>query len=303
MITLAKWTGSFNEDEHRYFREDGKELSGVTGMLKRMLFKDEYNGISKDVLMNAANRGHRIHSQIELYDNLGVGTDIPEVAHYATLIAENNLEVVTSEYLVSDNEYYASAIDKVFHVKGTPENEVVLGDIKTTSKFNREYVSWQLSVYAPLFELMNPTLKVVGLIGLWIREDNYKGSISKIIPVDRKPTEVVKELIRCSISGEEFNVEQMPTYISENIDRLLWITETIKSLSEEKEAIVKDILTNMQNDKRDRIDTGIILFSRKAASTTSRFDSKLFREEHADLYEKYVKVSETAESLNVKIRE
>lgn len=303
MITLAKWTGSFNEDEHRYFREDGKELSGVTGMLKRMLFKDEYNGISKDVLMNAANRGHRIHSQIELYDNLGVGTDIPEVAHYATLIAENNLEVVTSEYLVSDNEYYASAIDKVFHVKGTPENEVVLGDIKTTSKFNREYVSWQLSVYAPLFELMNPTLKVVGLIGLWIREDNYKGSISKIIPVDRKPTEVVKELIRCSISGEEFNVEQMPTYISENIDRLLWITETIKSLSEEKEAIVKDILTNMQNDKRDRIDTGIILFSRKAASTTSRFDSKLFKEEHADLYEKYVKVSETAESLNVKIRE
>ena len=303
MIKLNKWAGSFNEGEHRYFREDGKELQGVTGMLKRMLFKDEYKGISQAVLANAAERGHKIHSQIELYDNMGVGLETPEVAHYAALIADANLEVVASEYLVSDDENYASAIDKVFHIKGTPENEVVIGDIKTTSKFNREYVSWQLSVYAPWLERQNPHLKVVGLIGIWVREDNYRGSISKIIPVDRHPTEIVNELLRCSITGEEFNVEQLPTYISENLDRLIWLNETINAFTKEKEEIVKSILESMQKEDRDKIDTGIVLFSRKAASTTTRFDSKLFQEQHADLYKEYLKTSDVKASLTVKFRE
>lgn len=162
MIRLNKWAGSFNEDEHRYFRSDGKELQGITKMLKAMLFKEEYKGVSQDVLQNAAERGHLIHSRLELYDNSGLGDDIPEVIAYARLKKMFNLEYIASEYLVSDDENYASAIDKVYHEKDTPDDEVVLGDVKATYNFNRDYVSWQLSVYAYFFEMLNPHLKVVG---------------------------------------------------------------------------------------------------------------------------------------------
>ena len=34
----------FNEEEHSYLL-DGKELSGITGMLQRQLFPDEFDGI------------------------------------------------------------------------------------------------------------------------------------------------------------------------------------------------------------------------------------------------------------------
>lgn len=303
MITLNKWAGSFNEGEHRYFREDGKELPGITGMLKSMLFKDEYKGVSQETLQNAADRGHRIHSQVELYDNMGVGTNIPEVANYARLKAENKLQWIASEYLVSDNENYATAIDKVYHAEEAPENEVVLGDIKTTYNFNREYVSWQLSVEAYFFEMLNPNLMVGGLIGIWLREDRTRGSIAKIIPVERKPAEIVRELIRCAVNGEEFTCERIPEYIAENIDRLVWLNEAIKTLTEEKEAIAKSILENMQKSNTDKVDTGIILFTRKAAATTSRFDTKTFKEEHANLYEQYVKKSMGTETIQIKVRE
>ena len=303
MIKLNKWAGSFNADEHRYFREDGKELQGITGMLKQMLFKDEYKGVSQEVLQNAAERGHMIHSRIELYDMSGLGDDMPEVMAYARLRKMYDLEHIASEYLVSDDENYASAIDKVYHQKDTPDDEVVLGDIKTTYNFNRDYVSWQLSVYAYFFEMMNPDLKVGRLIGLWIRNDKTRGMIAKVIDVERKPAEVVRELIRCAVEDCEFKIEKLPSYISENLDRLIWLSETIKSLSEEKETIAKDILEHMQKDQRDKVDTGVVLFTKKSASVKNTFDSKLFKEEHSDLYEKYLKESVVAEQLQIKLRD
>ena len=39
----------FNEEEHSY-RLDGKELSGITGMLQRQLFPDEFDGIPQSVI-------------------------------------------------------------------------------------------------------------------------------------------------------------------------------------------------------------------------------------------------------------
>ena len=303
MIRLKKWAGSFNEGEHRYFREDGLELKGVTGILHRRVFPDMYKDVPKSHLDNAADRGHMIHSRVQLYDLSGIGTDMREVANYARLREENGLEHIDSEYLVSDNEHYASAIDKVYHKIGTPENEVILGDVKTTSKFNREYVSWQLSIYADWFEAMNPGLIVTGLIGIWLREDNYRGSIAKIIPVERKPSEIVSELLLCDIEDREFKIDMMPTYITDNLDRLIWLKRSIDEMTAEKDAITKEILEKMQADQKDKVDTGVMLFTRKAGAVTNRFDTKLFKEEHSDLYEKYVKQSVGNETLQIKLRD
>lgn len=303
MMKLNTWAGSFNESEHRYFKADGTELSGITGMIKRMLFADEYKGVSQEVLAQAAERGHMIHSRVELFDLSGMGADMAEVANYARLKERYNLEWVASEYLVSDNENYATAIDKVYHEKDTPMEEAVLGDIKTTYTFNREYVSWQLSVEAYFFEMLNPHLKVTKLIGIWLREDSKKGSIAKIIQVERKPVEIVRELIRCAVSGDVFTVERIPSYISENLDRLIWIKEAINALTAEEEAIKAEIFKHMQEDKCDKVDAGVILFTKKAAATKTQFDTKTFKAEHSDLYEKYSKQVVGSETLQVKVRD
>jgi len=299
---LNVWSGSFVADGHRYFTADGVELQGVTGILKRRIFKDEYKGVSQEVLDNAAKRGSMIHSRLELYDTAGIGTDMPEVANYARLKAEYGLEWITSEYLVSDDEHYASAIDKVYHIKETPDDEVALGDVKTTYSFNREYVSWQLSIYAYFFEMLNPHKRVGRLFGIWLREDKKRGSIAKIIPVERKPVELVKELILCDIEDRDFNCTMLPSFITDNMDRLIFLNEKIKALSEEKDAIVASILEEMQKRSDKSIDSGPILFTRVEASTKRSFDSTKFKAEHADMYEKYMKESAVKEQLKVTIR-
>ena len=301
-MKLAKWGGTFVAAEHKYYNKDGKELQGVTGILKRRIFMDEYKGVSQAVLNNAAERGTLIHSRIELFDSMGVGDEMPEVANYKRLLEENNLEWVASEYLVSDDEHYASAIDKVYHPKGTSDDEVELTDIKTTYRFNREYVAWQLSIYAYYFEKMNPTKKVVRLSGLWIREDDKRGSIAKYIPIERKPVELVEKLLDCDINDKPFDMSVLPSYISENIDKIAFLDERIKALTAEKEALVAEILDKMKADEKESIDSGLILFTRVAESTRSSFDSKKFKEENAEMYNKYLKESTVKESLKVTIR-
>lgn len=302
LIKLKEWDGTFNESTHEYFTSDGVQLQGVTGMLRRRIFKDEYKGVSQEVLMNAAERGHLVHSQCEFFDLMGVGTEIPEVYNYSNLVKENNLEHVATEYLISDDEYYASAIDKVFHPKDGAENEFILADIKTTYNFNSEYVSWQLSVYAKMFEAMNPNAKVVGLKGIWLREDTRRGSIHKMYDIERKPAAMVEELISCDLEDREFNGTIIPQYISDNIDELRLLTERAKEIEERKKEIVGEILKNMQSDNIQKCDVGTILITRKAGAVRTTFDTKKFKEEHEDLYDKYVKTSTSAESLQITLR-
>lgn len=302
LIKLKEWDGTFNESTHEYFTSDGVQLQGVTGMLRRRIFKDEYKGVSQEVLMNAAERGHLVHSQCEFFDLMGVGTEIPEVYNYSNLVKENNLEHVATEYLISDDEHYASAIDKVFHPKDGAENEFILADIKTTYNFNSEYVSWQLSVYAKMFEEMNPNAKVVGLKGIWLREDARRGSIHKMYDIERKPAAMVEELISCDIEDREFNGTIIPQYISDNIDELRLLTERAKEIEERKKEIVGEILKNMQSDNIQKCDVGTILITRKAGAVRTTFDTKKFKEEHEDLYDTYVKTSTSAESLQITLR-
>ena len=137
-MKLVKSPVVFHSEEHTYTL-DGKQLSGITSLLDRQLFKDKYSGIPEEVLRNAAERGTYIHQCCELVDE-GFVSDNQESINYLRLKEKYNLRIEESEYLVSDNEHVASCIDKVYRYDDTT---FYLGDIKTTYKLNKEYVMWQ----------------------------------------------------------------------------------------------------------------------------------------------------------------
>lgn len=181
----------FNKYDHTYLL-NGKELKGITGILSKHIFPKKYNNIPEYVLNNAADYGTFVHDTCELIDSLNVTPECIEGINYLKLKNENNLTTLENEYLVSDNEYFASSIDIVF-------DDLSIADIKTTYKFDKEYVSWQLSIYSYLFELQNPGLKTNKLYGVWLRKDKYM-----LYEVDKKPIEVIKYLLQCELNGEMF---------------------------------------------------------------------------------------------------
>jgi hypothetical protein len=294
-IKLAKCAVEFKQEEHEYWL-NGKQLQGVTGVLERRLFPDKYKFVSKEMMERAAERGTFVHEQIELADSLGVNPDVQEVQNYLKLKDEHGFKTLESEYLVSDNEHYASSIDIVLTDKAA--DGVILADIKTTSKFDKESVSWQLSIYAFFFEMMNPTVKVKSLLGVWLR-----GDIARFIEVPRKPVELVKELLHADINDMPFTwASEIPDYAAIEEETIIALSLRKAEIEEELETIKAQLMERMAADGKKSIDTGKVLLTLKAASVQNLFDAKKLMADNEDLYNKYLKPTNVKESLSIKVR-
>ena len=286
----------FNQEEHTYLNtQTGVMLKGITSTLLHRINPDKYKGIPQSILNNAAARGSLVHEEIELTETIGISPKTQEGMNYLRLKAENGMRFLQSEYTVSDLEHYATNIDAIYDVE---ENVVDIADFKTTSKFDKESVSWQLSICAYFLELNNPHVKVRKLLGFWLRDD-----IAQVIEVKRRSDEEVEALIAADLNDTEFEYSPaFPDYITENEQSLIFLSRRISELTEEYNAIKADVLQQMiaHNDKS--FDTGNILITVVAQSARETFDSKKFKAEHADLYNNYIKTNTTKESLKLTLR-
>ena len=296
MINLNIVPVRFDQEAHTYTDErTGAMLSGVTGTLVHRVFPDKYKEIPQHILEQAAARGSHVHEDIELAEELGVIPTTEEGKNYLKLKKVHEMTFLESEYTVSDLEHYASQIDLVFDAG---EDTVDIADIKTTSKFDKESVSWQLSIYAYFFEINNPHLKVGKLYGIWLR-----GDIAQRIDVERHSVEEVKALIQADQEDKPFEYcPAFPDYITENEETLCAIGARIKTLQEEYDRIKDEVLAKMIENGEKSFDTGKLLVTVIAASVRQSFDSKIFKKDHPEEYDKYIKESRTSESLKLTIR-
>lgn len=298
---------SFDETNHVYTYEkkgDGAiqvtQLSGVTALLGRQLFKDKYDGISKGIMEKAAERGNLIHRQIEMFETFGGDNLAPEVDAYKKMKVKGEYETIATEWLVSDREHVASSIDVVFEKDG----EIILCDIKTTSKLDMEYLSWQLSIYKYLLLLDNPKAKIGGLVACWLPREQY--GHPKMVDVPEKPMEWVKELIECDARGEQWVNPEAPVVQEEKslavpVDMATAIAEWLKAEQVAKE--VKERLKDlMEQNGVMKWENDVFTATLTAPTTSTTFDSKAFEKADPDTYEKYLKTTERKGSLRIKLK-
>ena len=286
----------FNQEEHTYLNtETGKMLQGITSTLVHRVNPNKYAGIPKHILNAAADRGSKVHEEIELAETIGIEPTTQEAKNYLKLKEQHGLNFLQSEYTVSDLEHYATNIDGIYEVE---ENIVDIADYKTTSKFDKESVSWQLSICAHFLEKNNPHVKVRKLFGIWVRDD-----IAQLIEVERRSKGEIEALIDADLNDEPFDYSPaFPDYITENEMSLVYLGKRIAELTEEYNVIKGEILQKMVENKDKSFDTGNVLITVIAASDSKTFDSKKFKEEHGDLYDNYTKTTHKNESLKITLR-
>lgn len=281
----------FDRENHIYTLGD-RTLSGITSLLDRQLFKDKYQNVPDDVLQKAAERGTMIHQQCELADD-GFPVSSVEAKNYLNIKSKYQLVHEESEYLVSDNEYYASCIDKVYRYN---HDTFYLGDIKTTYKLDKEYVSWQLSIYAYLFEKQNKGAKVASIFAIWLRGDTHQ-----LVELERIDNEKVEKLLYCDSHGLDYSADNLPVVTSE-AERLIVDIETqLKSLTEQKKALQEGIMKAMVKGGVYSWKGDKITITRKTASTRKTFDKEKFEKDYPNVYDNYIKESPVAESLVIKL--
>lgn len=305
-IQLKQCSVVFNPEDHTYFLY-GKELSGITGMLERQLFPSTYDGIPEAIVRQAAEYGTSVHQSIEDFDMSWENDGTQEVSDYISLCTENGLIHETSEYLISDNENYASMIDKVYRVDDTTFD---IGDIKTygvMTSDKREKARWQLSIYAYLFELMNKKAKVRRIFILHIRnkakKDGTFDHISDFIELVRIPSEIVKDLLHTDSIGEQFT---NPYAIPEDVkSQELVIRKLIQAKTDAEtrlNSIKARILSLMEAQDIKSWCTETMRITRKLPTTRTSFSVSDFKAANPDMdLEPYMRQSTVAGSLQIAI--
>lgn len=296
----------FNRDEHTY-ELDGKFLSGITEMLQRQLFPDEFDGVPEEAIQQAALYGTEVHESIEQFDSFWTNDGTQEVADYIDICTTNGLIHERSEYTVTDGMNWASNIDKVFRKSETVFD---LADVKTYGTMTpekQEKARWQLSIYAYLFETLNPNATVGKLYIIHLRnklkKDGTTDHIANLIEVDRIPSEVCKKLLDTDLAGEIFeNPYDIPADIAEQEEEIRHLIQTKKEAEERLNELKSEILSRMEETQVRSWNTETMKLTRKLPSTRYSFDLNRFKSDHPEFnYDDYMKKSTVGSSLLITI--
>lgn len=306
MIKLNKSGVLYDDASHKYYY-NGRELKGITGMLHEFVFPNMYKNVDKETLERAKERGTLIHEQVELFASLGAEPSLGCVKEFKSFLKENGYEIVGSEYVIRIGEYHASAIDLVVHKIGAPDDEVEIWDIKCTYSVNRPYVCWQNSLYKYGFECLNPSLKVVKIRCMWLRDDAKRGTICKLVDLDEPRAEdEIMRLFQCEKEHKLYGEsdESTPYYIINNEIALMDVQEKIAKLKETEEELKKAIFDGMTKNNLSTYRSERFTYSLKAGSQRESLDKDNMNDEdkkiYDDLFARYKKVTFTKPTLAIK---
>lgn len=299
-IPVLKESGVvFKEDTHQYFLDD-KELKGITSTLVHRAFPHDYDGVSEEKLAERAAYGHKVHDMLEFCITNGLSSDMPEWGLFKELIDKYELTVLRCEYIVTDYENYASPIDVVCMRK---DGSIVLVDIKTNWKAPLEKATVQLSWYKRHFEKMNPDLKVAECAVIWVRDDEKRGLLNGYYVVTPWADEALDLLIEADLKDEVFDIQktygELPAMFASVEDEVAKIEREVKRMQDRQKTLKEGLYALMEENNIKSWTGAKVKLTRVLPTKKVTFDSKTFKADHPDLYEKYSKESTSAGSLRI----
>lgn len=288
---------------HTYTNAEGLELSGITSIIKQFICPNIYAEVPAEVLESARVRGTKLHSLLELYANGTFAVVAEEDAEIidnfnAMALALEDYECIASEYVVSNNELTASPIDLLAL---DYEGNLTIIDLKTSHSLNVDFVTWQLNFYRYFLELQTG-LKTNNLQALHVT-----GGKAKFVKVQLIANEHLDYMLSCAYNFAEFEnplkVEEDKVAKLESIYRAKkTLEEQIKALEVEEEQVKAEVIAEMKANAVKTYESETIRVTYKSASTRSTFDSKKFAEAEPEIYKNYLKITETKESLTIKLK-
>ena len=183
---MNKYEIEYLDEEHIYLC-NGVIVPSVSQVL-HLIFPDKYKNVDKKILNAKAKYGTEIHNYVEQYEN-GLITQklnyIQEASfrQYLKLKDKYNIEVLEQEKIVNYKDIYAGRFDMIANI-GT---DCCLCDIKTTASLDKEYLSWQLSLYKYAYGK-----EFDKLYAIWLP----KKDLGKLVEIEIKSKEEIEELLK-----------------------------------------------------------------------------------------------------------
>ena len=177
----------FLPNEHLYLYQ-GIIVPSVTTILGKTIFQGKYDGIPSYILKNKAQFGTNVHRAIETGDSSDLNqVEMISYQQWEKLKERHEIAPHEQETLIHYDDLYCGTLDMIAIVNG----ELVINDIKTTAKLDKEYLSWQLSFYKYAYENMGGQELVKGYV-TWLP----KKELGQFIEIPFKTKKEVLDLVQ-----------------------------------------------------------------------------------------------------------
>lgn len=296
----------FEEKDHCYSVNGEIASISITELLAKHNLAPNYAGVKKEILEERANQGKIVHQDLEYILNKKNYTPTTEQGKNFKKWVENNLDCGVAE------QRLALIYKKTLIIAGTADvmgllkdGSYLVADHKNTSKFHREYVSWQVSLL-DYFARKIGKEKINGKAINWKGATNFKcfhydTKTGEMTPYELEKVDDVEivKLLECEYSGTTY---QRPVLVVEKdviarFEQAEMAIVEIEKAYKEAEAIAKSMreefckLMGEQGIKTYITPNGLIKVNYIAASESFRVDSTKLRREYPLIYEKVVKPS------------
>ena len=297
---------TMDENTHTYFVDGQVADISVTELLHKHGLAPSYDGVDEEVLNAARERGKSVHADIEKY--IMADGYIPETreglafAHWAEMktewaLAEQKLAIEWKGKFIACT---ADLLAVLMLEKGPSVS--VIADHKTTSRFQREYVSWQVSIYDFIARHIGRQL-INDKVFYWQGAEKYlcflydKDGKMEVKECDKIPDSEIERLLDCEANGEIYTrpalvLEDDMAVALEKAELLVIETErAAKTAKAQAEALRAALCAEMERQGIFSWNGTKIKATYRAGSDRVSVDSTRLKKELPEVYDKYTKTS------------
>ena len=297
----------FKEDTHQYFLTDVKtgevlkELISVTTLLKKHGLAPDYSAVPSETLKAKAEYGKLVHKELEDYIKRGKIGFTQELQDFIGWSKENYFGAIDSEFIVH-NDIVAGTVDLLGDQQiSVDEARDILGDFKTTATLHKETVSWQLSIYAYLYNEQYG--KMVDSLQAFHFNDGLK-----VVDIALKPVKEIERLLECERNGEIYQSKQL--VVEDDLMAQVAEAEAIikqfdlqkKEAEANAEKLKQMLLEKMREQGIKSFENERIKLTYIEPTTRETIDSARLKKELPEIAEQYKKVSNVKESVRITLK-
>lgn len=304
----------FEEKEHIYSVNGDIASISVTELLSKHGLAPNYDGVNKQALRESAEKGKEVHKDLENILNVaGYEPKTPQGKHFADYVKEYFDCGVGEQMLAYEND--GLIIAGTADIMAIGKNKAyIVADHKNTSKFHREYVSWQVSLLDYFARKLGKE-KINGKMLKWKGASEFycfhydpKTGDMKVYDLEKVPDEEIECLIDCEKNGE---IYQRPVLVVDK--ELKEKLETAEQILIEKERehkqaelVAKELREQlcqaMENQGIKSWETDCLKVTYVAPIDRISVDSKKLKEKYPAVFNECQKLSKVKANVRVTLK-
>lgn len=308
----------FEEKGHIYSVNGEIASISVTELLAKHGLAPDYSGINKQKLRESADKGKEVHKDLEnILNEPNYKPKTEQGKQFAQWVNEH-IDCGVGEQKLGyekDGMIIAGTADMMGISKD--RKRLIIGDHKNTTKFQREYVSWQVSLLDYFARKLGKE-KINGKLLNWKGAEEFycfhydpKSGELTVYKLEKIDDQEIEKLLECEYKGE---IYQRPVLVIDpELEKRYLETETqfmtieaaAKDLQAKRDELRGELvkLFEAQGIKSWESNNGKLLVTYVAPQEQNRVDSKKLKEKYPQAYIDCQKLVKVKASVRVTMRE